>query len=235
MRRICCAAIVATIIAFVCASGTACAQFVNGVEEFNGTSFDADTWARYTFGQGSATVSNGYLDLTGQNYLGTKTLTVGVGDTISARAMLTAATSNGTIVNLGLTATPTIPFSGQHVYVELNHTIQGESDFTFFAGSNGSATGTPHVMSNNIASWYRLQLRRTSLSDYTCELFTDAGSTIFSFNASRAGLPARAGIFIGLGPTARFDWVAVPEPGAVTWLSLVTLLCRRRHARTPPA
>src|SRR5258708_15715892 len=65
--------------------GPAKGQFVNGVENFNGTSVDNNTWVPYTFGNGAATVANGYLDLTGQYYLTTRMPMVGVGNTVSAR------------------------------------------------------------------------------------------------------------------------------------------------------
>jgi hypothetical protein len=116
----------------------------------------------------------------------------------------------------------------------LLNSIDGESDFTVFAGSFGSATGTPNTMSNNVGNWYRLQLRRTSLASYRCELFTDSGTQLFAIDKTVGGLPARAYVFIGLGPTARFDWVSVPEPTTVATLACgAAAQLRQRRKKLP--
>jgi hypothetical protein len=211
------------------------AAFVDGVEEFNGTSVDETTWVRHYWGNGAATVSNGYLDFTGQYQLATKSLTLGVGDTLSARVMLKARSSSGTSVELGLTDTPTDPRSGWWAMVDLSNTIQGESNFHFFTGGNNVSYGdTAFVMSNNVGSWYRLRLRRNSVSNYTIDLLTDSESLIHSTNRTFAGLPDRTYAFIGLGPTASFDWVAVPEPTAIAALACGgVLLLSRRPLRWP--
>jgi hypothetical protein len=211
-------------------SASARAGFVAGIEDFNGTAVDDNTWVRFTY-SGSATVSNGYLDISGQNYLATKSLTVGVGDTIRARVMLTAASVDGTVVDLGLTSNPNGPSAGNQAFIMLLNTINGESDFTFFSGAPPSVSGTPHVISDNIGKWYILQLTRTGTADYTSELFTDSGSLLLSVHETRTGMPPRASVFIGLGPTARFDWVSVPEPSSCCFFSGVGGLLLRRRER----
>jgi len=119
----------------------AVAGFVNGVEEFEGTSVDETTWVPHYWGNGAAAVSNGYLDFTGQYELATKSLTLGVGDTLSARVMLKARSSSGTSVELGLTDTPADPGSGWWAMIDLSNTIQGESDLHFFTGGNNVSYG----------------------------------------------------------------------------------------------
>lgn len=218
---------------------TVCARaeagFVDGVEDFNGTSVDETTWVPHYWGNGAATVSNGHVDFTGQYQLATKSLTLGVGDTLSARVMLTAPSEFGTVVEMGLTDTPTDPGAGWWAMVHFMNTNGGESDLDFFTGGNNVSHGdTPFVMSNNVGSWYRLRLRRNTSSNYTIDLLTDSESLIHSTNRTFAGLPDRTYAFIGLGPTARFDWVAVPEPTAIAVLACGgLLLLSRRPGRWP--
>src|SRR3954463_10828936 len=71
------------LIAGLCASARG--QFVGGGENFNGTDVDSNTWTPYSFGAGSVTVAGGFADFHGQYYLSTRTLTVGVGDVVTAR------------------------------------------------------------------------------------------------------------------------------------------------------
>jgi hypothetical protein len=227
MSLLCC--IVVIFIASICTSASA--AFVNKVEDFNGSAVDSTTWQPYFFGNGAATVANGFLDLSGQYYLSTRSLTIGVGTPLVARVMLTAPSSFGTQLFLGLTASPSEPLSGQTVFASLNNTIQGESDFTFFNGTNGSAgSNGGGVISNNVGNWYRILLQRNSTTTFTTNLLTDSGSLVSRINSTYSGLPAQASVFVGLGPTARFDWVAVPEPTslALTILTSAALLRRPR-------
>jgi len=219
-RRLC---IAAAITAMIC-GGPANAQFVNGVENFNGTSVDTSTWVAYGF-SGAATVANGYLDLTGQYYLTSKMATVGVGDTVSARVMLTAPSPLGTVVSLGLTTTPNSPFSNPNVEADMINSVQGESELDFFVG-RGSAT--PRRMSNNVGSWYRMQITRNTASSLTAQVLTDSGTPLVSVDSTYAGLPDQASVYIGLGPTARFDWVAVPEPTTTAIMASFGFLLVRR-------
>jgi hypothetical protein len=234
MRGIFCGSAVIVLGSVLVFGASARAAFIGGVEDFNGTTVDDNTWTRFSY-SGSTTVTDGYLDISGQNYLATKSLTVGVGDTIRARVMLTAASNDGTVLDFGLTSNPNAPFAGHQAYVTLLNSITGESDFIFFSGSPPSVSGAPHVMSDNIGKWYILQVRRTGTADYTSDLFADSGSSLFSLQYTQTGLPPRASVFIGVGPTARFDWVAVPEPNATGVLvgSGWLLLRRRKGSITP--
>jgi hypothetical protein len=210
------------------------ADFVNNVENFNGNSVDLNTWQPYSFGNGAATVSNGFLDFTGQSYLTTESLTIGVGIPLVARAMLTASSGSGTSINIGLTSTPSAPFTNPNIFVDLLNTIQGESDLDVF-GSNSELNGG--VIPNNVGNWYRIVLLRKTSTTFTTSLFTDSGSLVASYNSTYSGLPSKASIYIGLGPTAQFDWIAIPEPctgllACGTIFLISSLRTGRRGSRT---
>jgi len=221
----------AALFAIIC--GSAKAAFVNGVEDFNGTSVDGNTWVPFVLGNGAATVSNGFLDFSGQYTLATRSLTLGVGDTVSARVMLTTPSSSGTAADLGLTATPTAPSSGENIFDELINSIQGESDYIVFAGhsNTGSSLASVNMGINNTGTWFRLSLTRDTANTFTSQLRMDDGSLMNSFDSTVTGLPDQASVFIAGGPTARFDWVAVPEPtAAISLLCGSFLLLRRRRS-----
>ena len=79
-----------------------------------------------------------------------------------------------------------------------------------------------------------MQITRNTASSFTAQVLTDGGASLVSVDCTMAGLPDRANIYIGLGPTARFDWVAVPEPTTVAIMAccgflLARLNCLRRR------
>lgn len=215
--------------------GNAQAAFVDGVEDFIGTSVDDITWAQSSpSGNGSATVSKGYLDLKGQYCLGARQFTLGVGDTVTARAMFTEYSSNGTLITLGLTTTPDFPAFGQNVTVGLVHGFQGESAFIAGGGDIHSGIGLGSVeMTYNIGTWYNINLRRDTLSNYSAVVLTDSGSPSYGISFIYEGLPSQASVYIGVGPTARFDWVAIPESPAtcLVWGGFMLLLSCGRQRR----
>jgi PEP-CTERM motif len=204
------------------------AAFINNVEDFNGTSVDSTTWKPFFFANSAATVSNGYLDLSGQYYLATSSLTIGVGTPLVARVMLT---SPSTELFLGITATPNNPQLGQNAYASLDNFGTGDSEFGFYRGTNGGS-GAPIFISYNVGSWYRILFQRNTLSTYTTSLFTDSGTLVTSVNSTYSGLPAQAAVFMGLGPAARFDWVAVPEPASLALAMLASAAFLHRSKRS---
>lgn len=219
-----------------CTLGLACAvgraAFVNGVEQFEGTALDTNTWQSKPASFAGA-VANGFLDLTGNYDLIAKPLLLAPGTTVSARVMLTAANSSGTAVTIGLTATPAAPESGQHVFAELLNTIQGESDFISFAGTNNSAGGKGGgtMSTRNVATWYLMTFSRPTSTTFTSSLYSDAGTLLYTHSFTYVGLPDTASLYIGNGPTARFDFVAIPEPtmAGVAAAGAGALLLRRRR------
>jgi hypothetical protein len=226
--------IAALLLLLVCTRAQA--DFVNNVENFNGTSVDLNTWEPSSFGDGAATVSNGNIDFSGQYYLATRSITIGIGTPVVARVMLTASSSFGTSVDLGLTANPANPFSSPSIDVKLLNTIQGESDLIDFNGTNGSGIGGG-VIPNDVGNWYRIVFLRTTSTNFTTSLFTDSGSLVTSFNSTYSGLPNQATLYIGGGPTAQFDSVAIPEPctgllACGTIFLLTSLRTGRRGSRT---
>ena len=216
----------------------ASAEFVNEVERFNGTTLDLVTWEAYrpsTFSQNDALIiTNPGLQISDYT---TRNVTVGVGDTVSAKVRLDDfSTSGGSVfgfVSLLLTdnsAGDTGSFfsDNEHSGIRLGlSTISGPE----ISVNNGPSGQRIHQFSSPIlGETFILELERVDANNVRYAGYELDGTLIAEITRV-ADLPDQAFVGLASNGTAWFDDVSVPEPASATLLCGLMLAASRRRRR----
>ena len=226
------------------------AAFVNGVERFDGTSLDLSTWERYdpavsTFSQNDALTISGngsYSDYT------TKSITVGIGQRVSAEVTLNVPPETSTIYAAALLLTTNSGGTGTDTFHDFRYfgcrVVFGNaqsSDARFFQALYGDPQGYGFSTEGEgipvAGTTYILSVARVARAQIEISASTSDRTLIFTYAAALPEPPPddlfislhRTNLRFFLNDSATFDNVtitAVPEP-ALTATCFATLLLVR--------
>jgi hypothetical protein len=217
--------------------GTVRAEFVNGVERFDGTVLDSLNWEAFNNNNGGTIAQDDKLTIQTSannqqvNYT-TRNVAVGVGEQVHVQIMINLIGGFG---HLWLTSNSagtlfTTAFDSYWVEMGFGITSGTTATATVFAGGNGSGISKTNQVSftNAFQTPHILEFARLSSTSMRCNVYSGGGDLLDSQVATVAEYLSP--LYISLTSTnasqTDFDNVAVgaitvPEPGALALPTMV--------------
>lgn len=221
------------------------AAFVDGVEQFTGTTKDATAWYEFLApGAGGAVVQDDALRFVAgpgeqpwSEYT-TRAVRVGIGGSVSVRARLNPGeTSAAAYLFLTDDTSGTTGLVGSdHNWLSLSFGL-GSPGISSVSGGNGAGIGSSMAgdFTAVAGTWYALEIERLASASarFTVTHSDPARTLIATQTIPVRDIPADLYItLVGAGNgTVSFDDVTVPEPTLASWAGLSVMLAKRRPYR----